>query len=181
MLEALKRVAVALKQADVPFALAGSYAAYARGGPQPSHDVDFYVSCEDLQRARRVLRDAGLRLADPPEDWLTKVFDGEVMVDLIHSPNGRPVGREMLERCTLLDVDSVVMPVLDATDLLAHKLHAMTEHYCDYAGLFPMVRALREQIDWGRARAETAGNVFADAFFLLAERLRLVADGPAAA
>ncbi len=177
MLEALKKVAVALKEAGVGFALAGSYAAYARGGPQPSHDVDFYVAADDLERAQLVLRDAGMRPADPPEDWLSKVFDDDVMVDLIHRPNGRPVDRELLGRSTELDVDSVFMPVLDATDLLVHKLHAMTEHYCDYAGLFPLVRALREQIDWERARAETGDNIFAEAFFLLVERLHLVTAG----
>ncbi len=180
MLDALKKVAVALKEADVPFALAGGYAAYARGGPQPSHDVDFYVAVEDLHLAQLGLRDAGLRLVDPPEDWLMKVYDDDVMVDLIHRPNGRPVDSALLGRAAELDVASVHMPVLDATDLLTNKLHAMTEHYCDYGALFPLVRALREQIDWARARAETEGNIFADAFFVLAERLRVVAADPSA-
>ena len=47
MLEALKRVAVALKESGVPFALVGSYAGWARGGPEPAHDVDFMVPAEE--------------------------------------------------------------------------------------------------------------------------------------
>ena len=49
--EALKRVAVTLKQAEVPFALAGGYAAWARGGPEPDHDVDFVVTEADAEPA----------------------------------------------------------------------------------------------------------------------------------
>src|SRR3712207_8169842 len=46
------------------------------------------------------------------------------------------------------------LPVLPATDLLSSKLRAMTEHYCDFGSLLPHVRAVREQIDWERLRAE---------------------------
>jgi hypothetical protein len=180
MLQALKKVAVALKHAEVPFALAGGYAAFARGGPRPSHDVDFYLNEDDIERAREVLAVAGLRPETPPEDWLTKVFDDDVMVDLIFRPNGRAVDHEMLARATERDVDSVFMPVLDSTDLLTSKLMALTEHYCDLAGVLPTARALREQIDWSRARRETADNPFAEAFFLIADRLGLI-DGASAA
>jgi hypothetical protein len=47
----LKRVAVALKDADLPFALAGGYAAWAHGGPEPEHDVDFLISADLADRA----------------------------------------------------------------------------------------------------------------------------------
>src|SRR4051794_24966398 len=45
--EALKRAASALKADGPPFALAGSYALWVHGGPEPSHDVDFVVAEED--------------------------------------------------------------------------------------------------------------------------------------
>jgi len=47
----MKKVAVALKEADLPFALAVGYAAFARGGPQSDHDVDFYLCKDDLSVA----------------------------------------------------------------------------------------------------------------------------------
>jgi hypothetical protein len=96
--ESLKKVAVTLKGADIPFALAGSFAAYARGGPQPVHDVDFFVLPQDVERAQAALRDAGLRIEQPPLDWLFKAYDGESLVDLIHHPLGRPVRPEVLDR-----------------------------------------------------------------------------------
>ena len=60
--EALKRVAVALKESGAPFALAGGYAAWARGGPEPEHDVDFAIAEADAAAGpRRVAPGQGER------------------------------------------------------------------------------------------------------------------------
>lgn len=175
--EALKRVAVALKHAGVPFALAGGYAAYARGGPAPSHDIDFYLRADDVERAEKVLEDAGLRVEHPPEDWLVKVFHGTAMVDLIFAPTGMPVSQGVLDRASEVEVDAVCMPVLAATDVMVSKLLALAEHYCDFATLLPVARALREQVDWDRVRGEVGHNPYAAAFLVLAERLRVAPPG----
>jgi predicted nucleotidyltransferase len=171
--EAMKKVAVELKRADIPFALAGGYAAFARGGPESDHDVDFYLRQDDVQNAEKVLDKAGLRVEYAPEDWLVKVYDGEAMVDLIHSPTDLRVTTDLLDRADELEVDSVEMPVLSATDLMLSKLLALKEHYCDFGSLFPVVRALREQIDWPRLGRETTGNPFAQAFLGLVAELGL--------
>jgi hypothetical protein len=172
--ESLKRVAVTLKEADIPFALGGSYACWARGGPEPVHDVDFMLQEEDVPRAVEVLAAAGLRPVDPPEDWLTKVFDGEVLVDLIHHPVGRAVTPEMLQRSSEMSVDSVRMPVMDATDWFEMTLLALEERYCDLARVLPMIRAMREQVDWDQVRRSTAASPFAEAALLVAARLNLI-------
>jgi len=171
--EAMKKVAVELKRAEIPFALAGGYAAFARGGPESDHDVDFYLREDDVQSAEKVLDSAGLRVEYPAEDWLVKVYDGDAMVDLIHSPTDLPVTTELLERADELQVDAVEMPVLSATDLMLSKLLSLREQYCDFAALFPVVRALREQIDWPRLGRETGGNPFAQAFLGLVAELGL--------
>lgn len=171
--EAMKRVAVALKKADIPFALAGGFAGFARGGPEPGHDVDFYLLAADVPRAQQVLDESGLKLADPPEDWLVKVYDGDAMVDLIFAPKAGPVDEELLARATPVEVDSVEMPVLSATDLVVDKLLALDERYCDYTRLFPLVRAIREQVDWMAVRERTSDNIFAAAFLNIAEQLAL--------
>jgi hypothetical protein len=173
----MKRVAVTLKRADVPFALAGGFAGFARGGPEPGHDVDFYLQEASVARAQQALDDAGLRIEAPPEDWLVKVYDGDAMVDLIFAPKAGPVGSDLLERSTAIEVDSVEMPVLSTTDLLIDKLLALDERYCDLASLFPLVRAVREQVDWAQVRARTTDNHFAQAFLDLCERLSILAEG----
>jgi hypothetical protein len=49
--DALKMAASALKQDGPPFALAGGYALWTMGGPEPTHDVDVVVAEEDIERA----------------------------------------------------------------------------------------------------------------------------------
>jgi hypothetical protein len=173
---ALKRVATTLKAADVPFALTGGYASWARGGPEPVHDADFVLVEEDIPRAVAALADAGLRVEHPPEDWLEKVYDGDCLVDLIFRPADRPVTRAQLARAEELRVDSVLMPVLPANDLLASKLLALSEHFCDLGRLFPHARALREQVDWPALRDDVAHWPFARAFLTLCDDLGIPPD-----
>ena len=185
--EALKCVAVALKRSGFPFALIGGYAVWARGGPEPAHDVDFMVAADDAAEVADALAEAGLSVVQPPEDWLFKVYTGDpdgadsAMVDIIFRDAGRPATREAVQEADEFEVLSVEMPVLSATELLVHKLASLDEHWCDFGWLLPVARALREQVDWDRVRSETSHNDFAVAFLFLAERLRIVTEEHAAA
>ena len=161
--EALKLVAVALKEGSVPFALAGSYGLWARGGPEPDHDVDFVVAEEDAARIEGLLAEQGLDVVRPPEDWLFKVFVDDAMVDLIFRVGGVPVDHEALADADEVEVESVQMPVLSATALMAHKLGALEEHACDLTAVLPAARAVREQVDWAQVAHSTAGSPFARA------------------
>jgi hypothetical protein len=180
--EALKRVAVALRQSGIGFALGGGYAAWALGGPESSNDVDFLVAEEDAGRAAEALAEAGLDVRDPPEDWLFKVYSDGALVDVLFRIASVPVGRDMLERAHEQEVLSVLMPVVDATDLLIGKLAALNEHAADLSKVLPTARALREQIDWDRAAAETASNDLAVACLFLLRRIGVApgaaSDGP---
>jgi hypothetical protein len=173
--ELMKRTAVALKQADVPFALCGGYAAWARGAPEPEHDADFLVPQGQAERAAKALTEAGLTVVEPAEDWLFKVVeDEETFVDVLWQVSGNPVDDGLVERADPLQVLSVEMPVLSATDVVVTKLLALDEHYCDFSKMLPVARALREQVDWGRARSASEDNDFAVAFFVLLDRLGIV-------
>jgi hypothetical protein len=183
---ALRRVAGLLKRTGLPFALAGSYGLWAHGAPESAHDVDFVIAEEHTEQIAADLAAAGLDVLRPPEDWLLKVSTDGVTVDLLHRLARRPATVEMLARSHVFEVLSVEMPVLDATDLLSSKLGALTEHFCDFAPLLAATRAVREQVDWTRVRAELAEHDFAMAFLFLADRLGLTdrpeaADNPAAA
>ena len=171
--EALKRVAVALKDSGVAFALGGGYAGWALGGPEPEHDVDFLVAQDDAVRAEQALTDVGLRVEHPPEDWLFKVYDGDAMVDLIFRVNGVAVEQPLIDRAEHVEVLSVQMPVLSATDLVVTKALALSEHACDYGKVLPSARALREQVDWKAVREQTDANVFARGLMLVLEQLEV--------
>ena len=172
--EALKTVAVALKGSGVPFALMGGYAAWARGGPEPEHDVDFLVADEDADHVAQYLAEQDLDVVQPPEDWLFKVFCNGAMVDIIHGPVGGAADRAEVEQASRMDVRSVERSVREATELVVHKLNAPDEHYCDVAKVLPVLRALREQVDWPRVRRETAHNDFAAMVLFLLQRLGIV-------
>ena len=173
MLPSLKKAAAALRDAEIPFVLAGGIATWARGGPETDHDVDFVLRPADADRALEVLEDAGMRPERPPEPWLYKAFDGEVMIDLIFSPAGLQVTDEVIERSDLLEVWAVPMRVMRPEDILVTKLSAMTEHTIDYSGCLEIARSLREQIDWDAVRRRTDSSPFAKAFFTLVEALEI--------
>ena len=177
----LKRTAVALKQAGVPFALCGGYAAWVRGAPEPDHDADFLVPADDAERATAALADAGLPVVEPAEDWLVKVVTENAFIDVLWRTCGAPVTNELIDRAEDMSVLSVHMPVLEATDIVVTKVMALDEHYCDYGRLLPVARAMREQVDWPDVRRRVAGNDFAAVFLVLLERLGSIEPAEASA
>jgi hypothetical protein len=172
--EALKRVATALKETGLPFALAGGYAGWARGGPEPDHDVDFLVHPDDAAKVAGILGEKGFRIVHPPEDWLFKVFTDDSMVDVLHRAAGSPDVHPALDRATEVEVLSVRMPVLSATDVVLQKLFVLGERYCDLGAVLPTARALREQVDWDLVREGVAGNPYAEVTLELLERLDVI-------
>lgn len=172
--EALKRAASALNAEGPPFALAGSYALWVHGGPEPVHDVDFAVAEEDAEAAAATLSKAGFDIRRPPEEWLFKAalsVDGPVLVDVLHRINRVPVTPALIERAHLQDVLALTIPVLSPTEVITQKLRALHEHHCDFATLLPVVRAVREQLDWPLLWQATSENPFATAFLGLCESI----------
>ncbi|MFF3073626.1 hypothetical protein ACFVSN_01040 [Kitasatospora sp. NPDC057904] len=175
ILEAAKRIGSLLKAKEHPFALAGGVAAYAHGATvRLQHDADFCIRREDAAAVTRTLREAGLQVFLPPEDWLIKARCLGQDVDLILELAKRPVTSELLDRAEVLPVDSVHMPVLAATDMVGSLLAAFSEHHCDFGAVLAVVRPLREKVDWGRVRAERSGKPMPDAFLYLLERLQVI-------
>src|SRR5437763_12881063 len=84
--QTLRKVACALREADIDFMLGGSSAVWVRGGPRPLKDVDVMVRPDDAEPALAALERAGMRPERPPEGWLHKALDGHVMVDIIFHP-----------------------------------------------------------------------------------------------
>ena len=169
--EALRRAASALGADGPEFALAGSYALWVYGAPEPVHDVDFVVAEPDADAAAKTLSAAGFSIARPPENWLFKASVDDVVVDVLHRINGMAVDLDLIHSAEDKDVLAIRMPVLPPTQVVIQKLRALTEHYCDFTPLLPAVRAIREQVDWDQVRASTADNDFAAAFLLLVGRL----------
>ena len=176
--ETLKRTASALKAAELDFLLAGGIACWARGGPASAHDLDYMVRPRDAERALETLVEAGLRAERPPEEWLYKAWDGNVLVDLIFEPIAMTVDNELFERSSNLDVLGVSIAVMQVEDVLVAKLLAMHEHYLDFEPLIDIARSLREQIDWRSLRERTSESPYARAFLVIAAGLGISDEEP---
>jgi hypothetical protein len=174
LIEAMKRAAATLRDAEVPYMLGGGLAAWARGGPPTEHDVDFFVRPADAERALEALVAAGMKPDRPPEGWLLKAWDGETLIDLIFSPAGGTVDDGYFERMDEMEVAAQRLPVASLADVLTTKLLALSEQEPDLSSVLELARSLREQIDWTFVRGRTESSPFARAFFTLVEELGVV-------
>ena len=169
--DALRQAASALRAEGPDFALAGSYALWVHGAPEPVHDVDIVVAEPDVEHAATTLAEAGFHVVRTPEDWLFKATMGSAVVDVLHRVNGVAVDPALIAAAETFDVFAIPVPVLSPTVVFAQKLRSLHEHHCDFATLLPAARAVREQVDWSVIRTETKDNDFAAAFLFLADRL----------
>lgn len=168
---AVRAAVPTLRAADIPFVLGGSFAAWARGGPEPSNDLDLMLKPVDAERALRELGAAGMRTERPPEEWLFKAWHDDVLIDLIFNPAGLEITDEVLARADMLPVFAIETPVMALEDMLQTKLLALNERAVDYGALLGIARSVREQIDWRELEARTSASPYARAFFTLTREL----------
>src|SRR5436190_16857216 len=64
ILDAMMKAAAALRDADIPYLLAGSFAVWARGGPPHNTDLDFAIKSSDVGRAIAALEHVGMKVKD---------------------------------------------------------------------------------------------------------------------
>jgi hypothetical protein len=181
MAGALRMAVPTLRDADVPFVLGGSFAAWVRGGPKPMNDLDLMLKPADAQRALKELGAAGMRTERPPEEWLVKAWHGDVLIDLIFNPAGLEITDEVLARADMLPVFAIETPVMALEDMLQTKLLALNERSLDYGALLGIVRSVREQIEWRALEARTSASPYARAFFALTKELGIAPSEESAA
>jgi hypothetical protein len=174
LIATMKKAAALLRDAGIEHMLGGGLAAWARGGPPTEHDVDFYVRPADADAALAALEQGGLRPDRPPEGWLLKAWDGDVLVDLIFHPAGGEIDDEHFARGEHLEVMAQPLLVAALDDVVATKLLAINEQDPDFTSVLELARSLREQIDWESVRTRTETSPFAKAFFTLVEELGII-------
>jgi hypothetical protein len=180
LVETAKRAIAALEAEEVPYLLGGGLGCWALGGPPSSNDVDLMLRRADAERALAALEAAGFRGERPPEQWLFKAWEDEVLIDLIFGPSGLQVSDAVIARGTTVGIGGMDVRVMDLDDIFVTKLMSIDEHACDYEGHLAIARALREKLGWARLREETAASPFAAAFFTLADGLGIALDASGA-
>ena len=176
MLTVLKGAVGVLNEAGIPFALAGSMACWALGGPPSRHDVDLALKKSDAEGALEALEAAGFRVERPPEGWLFKAWDDDILVDLIWAPTGLTVDDKVLGAARIVNVDGMDVPALAPTDVLTSKLLALNESHLDFESLLAITRGVREQIDWPELRRRTEDRPLARSFLFMAGELGLISE-----
>ena len=174
ILATLRRTVALLRDAGIPFVVGGSLAAWARGGPEVTSDLDIMLRPSDAERALEVLVEAGMTPERPPEEWLVKAWDVEVLVDLIFETVEGEVTDEVIAAGDELTVTSMAMNVMGLEDMFALRLQTLNEHHLEYAGLLKMARALREQVDWDAVRGRVRHTPYGMAFFTILEGLEVL-------
>lgn len=161
----------------MPFALAGGYALWAHGAPEPVHDVDLVLTEQHVPAAVDSLSAAGFTIERPPEDWLFKAYLDDALVDVLHRVSGEPVEASLVESAIEVELLGIRLPVLPPTPVMVAKLRSLTEHYCDFAPLLPVIRAVREQLDWAALAQVADNNPFADGLLVVLDRLGIAPEG----
>ena len=175
LVEALKAVAGVLQDEEIPFALGGGLAVWARGGPKSEHDVDILVRRPDADAALAALERTGFRVERPPEGWLYKAWhENGTLIDLIFDPAGGEVDTARIQKAPVLEVMALRVRVSSLEDVLTSKLLALNEQNPSFESVLEFARAVREQVDWDEVRRRTSGCPFAQAFFTLVEELGVV-------
>jgi hypothetical protein len=171
----LRRAAGALIEDGVPFMLGGSMGCWAQGAPRPQNDLDLMLAPADAEPALTTLERLGMRPERPPEQWLLKAFDGDVMIDLIHESLGLgKITHEMIDAAERLSVLAIEMPVMSLEDILVGKLLAVDEQKLHFGPPLEIARSIRERVDWDEVRRRTASSPYARAFFALLAELSIV-------
>jgi hypothetical protein len=170
---AFKRAAAVLDRAGIEFMVGGGLAAWAHGGPPTTWDVDLMLREPDTAAASEALGAAGMRIENPPEHWLRKAYDEDVLIDLIFEPTSLAIDDEVFARAEDHDVCAMRVKVMALEDVFATKLLSLNDNALDLAPLVKMARAVREKVDWASVGRRTAESPYARGFFALAAELGL--------
>src|SRR5213594_2161853 len=110
--ETLARVGRVLRDADIPFAVAGGFAVIEHGYERFTRDVDLLVYARDLSRAMKALRAAGFRGRRTPIGARLRDERTNVDVDLLGSAfegGERALARSGGARLPVIPVEHLVL------------------------------------------------------------------------
>lgn len=167
-----RRVLDVLDDAGVAYLVGGGLAVNAHTGIwRESKDVDVFMEEHEVDRALDALEDAGLGVETVYREWLSRTFDGQVFVDVIHhNANGLvPVGADWFDRASVVDVLGRHRAVVGPEDLVGSKIYVVARNRCDVVDIVHVLRAKGAGLDWDLL-ADLAGD---DAAGLLLAHLHL--------
>lgn len=147
----------ALNRADIRYMLGGAFAVYHyTNWWRNTHDVDVYMTLDDVDRAKRALESAGFHdlgeqaLGD--KEWIYHAAGNDVIVDVIwrfanlanyvtldwfdRAPHGRLFGMDLL--------------FLPLEELVWLKTFVINRHRCDWPDVMRVIKAQCTSLNWDR-------------------------------
>lgn len=145
------RVFDVLDDAGIPYLVGGGLAVNSHTGIwRASKDVDVFMEEGQVDDALDALEMAGLRVETVYREWLSRTYDGDVFVDIIHhNANGLvPVTPEWFERALPVEILGRPRAVMGPEDLVASKIYVVARNRCDVVDIVHVLRAKGAGLDW---------------------------------
>lgn len=155
-----RRILDVLDDSGVPYLLGGGLAVNAHTGIwRESKDVDVFLEESEVDPALDALEREGLSVETVYREWLSRTFDGDVFVDVIHhNANGLvPVTSDWLDRAAPFEVLGRPRAVVGPEDLVLSKMYVMGRNRCDVVDIVHVLRCKGAGLDW-RLLVDLAGD-----------------------
>jgi len=172
----LRQTVDVLRQAGIPFLVAGGLAAKSYGKRRTTHDIDLFVKPSDARRALQALASADFDTEVTFPDWLYKAYKYNVMVDIIFKSEGNiTVDDEILQRARSVEYRGRVLPVVPPEILMLMKVfalrdtHAANTHWRHWRDAVSVLRNVPLDWDFLTRKALQLGPRTVLGFLLLAE------------
>src|SRR5437870_4709161 len=123
---------------------------------------------------RRERASTGRRADRPPEGWLLKAYEDDILIDLIFDPSGVAIDDDLFARAEDMEVHAMRLKVAPLEDVITQKVLVLSEQRPDFSSVLELARSLREQVDWEEVRERTNNSAFGRAYFTLLEGLEIV-------
>ena len=142
-----------LRDAELPFLIAGSYAVCAYTGiTRPTKDLDVFTSAGDFPRVLSHFKERGYTVGIEDERWIGKVYKDELFFDVIFaSANGTmPVNEAWFANACETDIFGVPVNIVSPTELIWSKVFIQLRHRYDGADVAHVILKQHDAVDWRR-------------------------------
>ncbi|MFL6530041.1 MAG: nucleotidyltransferase [Chthoniobacterales bacterium] len=150
--EFYRRTIETLREAEIPFMVAGAYAfGVYTGITRHTKDLDFFLRPSDVECALEHFRSDGFETERTFPHWLAKVKCGEDCLDLIYrAGNGRcEIDDSWFERAREDEVLGCRAFLCAPEDMLWMKSYIMERERFDGADVVHLIQSCAERLDWG--------------------------------
>lgn len=147
----------ALKDSGVNFMLGGAFAVYHyTGWWRSTHDMDVYVTVDQLDAAKSALAAAGFEdlgeQAKGDREWIYHAGKNSIIIDVIYrfanlANYVQPDWFTRAPKGRFLDIDVLFLPL---EELIWVKIFVINRHRCDWPDIMRVIRAQCRNLNWDR-------------------------------